>query len=196
MARKSKARPKSPQEIAADKLAARKLDLEAVNIQPDSAALPSSEAIEVTRAGQKRGDQTVKEDNARRLDAFAALKEGMAQGAYDAMRRLERDMLIRRGEGDRGPMGIRVDCQDSDFARAMKIVEAGERVDAVYSHISLRDRWLCEELICPAIDRGTWRDHVDYITQESHPHGQGAVVRALAVNVRDAYVAIERKVAA
>jgi hypothetical protein len=88
----------------------------------------------------------------------------------------------------------RVDCTGGHATDA--IVQAAQRVDDLRDRIAPRDYWLLCELIIPPIDRGTWRDHVAFITGESHVHAQGAVVRAICVNLRDAYAAIERKAAA
>lgn len=195
MARRSKPR-KTPEQIEAEKTLQRARDLEAVNVPPEAAALPRQADIEVTRAGQARAkgdDKKVDHDNARRLDAFEALRSGMAPGAYDAARRLERDMLTRLGLGDSGRQTDRV---DGAFGSADRAFLAGAAVLAVFDRLAPRDGWLLTELIAPAIDRGTWRDHVAYITGETHTHAQGAIVRAVCVNLRDAYAAMERRAAA
>jgi hypothetical protein len=184
-------------------------DMAAVNIQPESATLPRQADIEVTRAGGRREGQKVKDDTARRLDAFSALKDGMAQGCYDAARRFERDVLTRLGLGPGGQaLGERVDCARG---RVDAMVQAGLRVDEVNDRIPPRDFWLLMDLIAPRIDRDGftisrgkgdkievfgpffgWRAHTAYITGESNAHAQCAVIRAATVNLRDAYAAIER----
>lgn len=196
---KTKKPRKTPEQIEVELLIQRSKDLEAVNLPAEAAALPLQSTIEVTRAGQQRAkasdDKKVSYDTARRLDAFEALRGGMVAGAYDAARRFEADILARLGIGDRGHATERVDC-DPEYARALRRAAAGQRVDHIQDRIPPRDFWLLSELIAPAIDRGTWRDHVAYITGESHSHAQGAVVRSACVNLRDAYVAIERRAAA
>jgi len=189
MTRKAKAR-RDPE---AERLAKLANDLIAVNIPADAAYLPRQQDIETTRQGEKRDGRKVETDQARRLDAFSALKEGMAQGCYDAARRFERDLLTRLGLTDRGPVIERVDCARG---RTDAMILAGLRVDEIADRLPTRDFWLLTELIAPPIDRGTWRDHVWYITGETHAHAQGAAVRAVTVNLRDAYAAIERRAAA
>lgn len=185
MARNTR-RKETPSQIAA-KLAERKRqDFGAVNLSPEASALIRNADIEVTRAGENRADQKVQEDSARRLDAFAALKDGMVAGAYDAARRLQADLLTRRGEGDKGARTERVDCEGGrDLADL--IVAAGQSCDYIKSRLSRRDWFLLSELIQPPVDRGDWRAHVFHITGESHPNSQGAAVRAACANLRDAY---------
>ena len=169
-------------------------DLAAVSLGPENALLPRQDDIEVTRAGGLREGQRVSHDTARRMDAFAALKDGMAQGCYDAARRFEKDVLTRLGLGPGGrPLGEPVDGLRS---RVDAMMAAGLRVDEINDRIPPRDFWLLTDLIAPQIDRGTWRDHVKYITGESNAHAQCAVVRAACVNLRDAYTAMERRAAA
>lgn len=190
MPRKSKAKPKTPAQIAADRLAKRRLDFAAANMPADAAGLTSNADIEVRREGQKNVLA------ARRLDAFDALKEGMAAGAYDAARRLERDIVMRRGEHDHGRPLERVDGDEhAAFCRNDQIIAAGERVDAVMARLSERDGWLLTELIVPNSTRPTWRQTVFYITGETHAHAQGAAVRAACVNLRDAYDQESRRAA-
>lgn len=193
MARKPKPR-KSAEERDAERLLARARDLDAVNVPPEAAALPSGADIEVTRSGQKREGQKAAGDSARRLDAFSALKDGMAVGAYDAARRLEADILARLGIYDRSGAVQRVDKSAGLTTDAMRA--AGIMVDRVLGRLSARDGNLLHELIAPPFCRGSWRDHVRYITGEINAVAQGAVVRAVCVNLRDAYAEIEQRRAA
>ncbi len=190
MPRKAKAKPKSPMQIAAEKLQRRRLDFAAANLAADAAGLSANADVEIRRQGQKN---TL---TARRLDVFEALKSGMAPGCYDAARRLERDMITRRGEHDHGRPLERVDGDEqAAFCRNDQIIAAGERVDAVLKRLSGRDAWLLTELIVPQPSRATWRETVAYITGETHQHGQAAAVRAACVNLRDAYEERERRAA-
>lgn len=184
MARKVK--PASPEEIQRKAAERRRKDFEAVGLSPEMADLVRNAGIEPTRAGDQREGQTVKEDTARRLDVFSALREGMAKGAYDAARRLERDMLVRRGLGDRGQRTERVDFE-STLDLTDLIIIAAQGCDYVKARLSLRDWWLLNELIQPSYDRGDWRAHVLYVTGETNWNAQGAAVRAVCVNLRDAY---------
>jgi hypothetical protein len=187
MGRKVKVKPKSPEQIAIEKLIARSRDFEAVGLQPDAAALSVNDCIEVEREGQKN------EERARRMDAFSALREGMAQGSYDAARRLEHDYFMREGLSDRGPSSQRVDCTAGFTTDDM--LAAADRIRDVMACLSARDGWLLVELIRGHPDRPLWRQGVFYITGEATPHGQAAAVRAACVNLRDAYRSLERKAA-
>lgn len=169
-----------------DPTAKRALDLQAVNIHADAATLPRQENIQITRAGEKREGRAVTSDSARRLDAFAALKEGMQPGAYDAARRLERDLYIRFGLNDHG-RPERVDCEPQAIDRTDKMVMAGERVDGVLGRLGGQEGRLLTELILPQPERSTWRQVVKHYTGETNPHAQCAVVRSACVNLRDAY---------
>lgn len=192
----TKRKPKSPEQIAAARLAKRIADFEAVNLHADAATLLAHQDIHVLRAGDEQGHQRVKHDLARRLDAFDALRKGMAPGAYDAARRLERDMIIRRGEHDHGRPVERVQGDAvSAFNRNDQIIAAGQRVDAVLKLLSERDGWLLTELAYPTLPYREWRAIVAYITGETHDHAQGAAVRSACVNLRDAYHKVPRPTA-
>jgi hypothetical protein len=175
-------------------LAERVMDLEAVSLPADAATLPRQADVEVTRQGRQREGRKVDVDSARRTDAFAALRKGLAHGCYDAARRFEMDVLIRLGQSE-GLAGTgRVDCTAGHTTDLSKT--AGIAVDKVKARLPPRDFWLLCELIAPAIDRGTWRDHTAYVTGEEHTEGQAAVVRAATINLRDTYAAMERETAA
>jgi hypothetical protein len=198
MSKRSKGKPKSPEAIMADRLLARARDLEAVNLPPEGAALASYADVQVSHAQR---DQV---DNARRADAFDCLKADMARkapGAYDAVRRLERDMLIRAGQADPGRAMIRVDENEDGGGVLDRRLEAGAKVDAVLKLVGARDKWLLVELIERTVrvhilqDEGGaesgriegWRANVAYITGEENPVAQGTAVRCACANLSEAY---------
>ena len=190
----ARTKKKTRAQLDAEKVAARARDLEAVNIHADAATLPVHADIEITRAGAKREAQKVDNDTARRPDAFTALRAGLAQGCYDAARRLEHDLLVRHGLSDRGRSMERVDCTAGLTTDA--IISAAQRVEKVQDRMAPRDFWLLNELINPAGREWlNWREAVAYITGENHSEGQAAAVRAACINLRDAYAAMERKAA-
>lgn len=195
MARAKRQKPSDPE---AARLARRVRELTDVGLQPEAAVLAAHSEVEVTRIAEERPGQSGKKvahTVARRMDAFESLKAGMVDGAYDAARRLERAMIVRKGEGDRGRRMGRLDCEGGrDIADLM--LEAGDEVEAVRVRLAPRDWWLLVELIDPPLDRGTWRDHVAYITGEENRDGQGAIVRHACANLRDAYQDTERRAAA
>lgn len=179
---------KTPAQIAAELAARQRQRFEAVNLPPEIADLISGADIEITRAGEDRDKQRVQEDSARRLDAFAALKEGMQKGCFDACRQYEHKILVRRGENDRGPSSERL-CRTSGFTTDA-MIDAATWLEAVNAILAPRDYWLLIELITPS--RPTWREVVTYITGETHVHGQASAVRAMSVNLRDAIEAHEK----
>lgn len=182
MAKKTK--PSSPEEIARKAAERRRKDFEAVGLSPEMADLVNNAPIEPTRAGDQREGQTVKEDSARRLDAFAALKAGMQAGCFDAVRRYEQQLLTRRGENDRGPASERVDRTAG--LTTDRMLDAAKWLCAVNDRLPPRDLWMLVELLSPTIERTSWREVVSYITGEMHDHAQGAAVRSMTVNLRDA----------
>jgi hypothetical protein len=192
-AQRKRSQPKSPEQIAAEKLARRMQDFSAVDMQPGAAALTANGDVLIERGNQEHVER------ARRLDAFEALKADMnrkAPGAYDAARRLERDIIIRRGEHDHGRPPEKVDgAIISAYCRNDQIIAAAERVNAVMRGLSDRDAWLLRDLIVLPPNRDHWREVVSFITGETHTHAQGAAVRAACVNLRDAYERLERKAA-
>lgn len=195
MARKSKPKPKTPDQIQAEKLKARKRDFEAVNLPADAAELPNHQGVVITRAGEKREEdgqdaKRVDEDQARRQDAFAAMQASMRKkefvGAYDAARRFERDVFVMMGLNDRGASLDRVDCSTAGD-RTDAMIAASYRVRDVKARLSERDWWLANDLIVPNGEDATWRHTIRRICGEENWNAQGAVVRALCVNIRDAY---------
>jgi len=184
---KRRNRPKSPEQVKREQAEQRARDFEAVGLQADASVLPMNAAVEVDRESQATAQR------ARRADAFDLLKDGMRAGSYDAVRKLERDLTIRRGEHDRGRYVDRVDG-DKPHGRTDAMIAAGERVDAVLSRIGERDAWLLQVLLSPTAK--PWREIVAYITGETDHHAQGAAVRSASANLADAYRALERKRAA
>ena len=178
---RKRAKPKSPAQIMAERLARRAGDFEAVGLQREAAALASSEAVEVRRAGRAHVA------GARRLDAFDALREGMAPGGYDAARRLEADLRLRRGEADHGRSLIRVDGGGDGPVLLDRQLAAGRRIDAALARVGARDAQLLCELIYPSVERPGWRQTVALVTGETHSHAQAAAVRAACANLAAAY---------
>jgi hypothetical protein len=191
MSRKRKAEPKTPEEIAADRQRKRELDFDAAGLQSTAAHLDRNADVEVTRSGGDREGRKVLEDSARRLDAFASLKVGMTPGAYDAARRLERDMLTRAGLTDRGRSLIRVDQQGTKD-HTDRAIDAARRVEGVAAKLSLRDWWLLSTLVNQEARFASWRDAVQHITGEDNANAQGAAVRAACGNLAEAYEKLDR----
>lgn len=180
----------------------RRVDFAAVNLPDDAATNPNHADIEVTRSASARDGRKVDADSARRLDAFSALQASMRRkefvGAYDAARRFERDLFVSLGLHDRGPAIDRVDGTPPKGDRTDAMIAASRQVVGIKLRLPDRDWWLLNELVNPTRLEATWRVTVSRITGEANWNAQGAVVRALCVNVRDAYAAldVERRKAA
>lgn len=186
MTRSKRQKPKDPQAIAAERRAKAFAE---VGLQMSAAALDAN--LDLIAEGQEREHEA----RARRMDAFEALREGMVKGAYDAARRLERDIIIARGEHDQGRHLERVDNEQSGD-RTDAMVDASIRVELALGGIGSRDAWLLSELISPSVQvrlsATTWRGIVAYITGETHHHSQGAAVRAACANLVGAYEKIDK----
>lgn len=171
---------KSKTTAAAKAALERAQGFEAVGLQPASAFLAANADVAVQRNTQS----TVQ--SARREDAFDALKAKMQAGAYDAARRLEKDLRTRRGEDDRGRKLFVVDASKAKDAMDRRL-EAGDRVDAVLLGVGERDAWLLVELVYPVGPRDTWRDTVTFVTGETNEAAQGAAVRSACANLARSY---------
>lgn len=196
MARKSHARPRSPEQIAAERALRRRIDFEAVGLSPEASALPENQSVEVIRAGGVRIDgKVVDNDVARRQDAFEALRPSLqtkaCAGAYDAARRFERDILMSLGQHDSGRPVDRVDCEQAAFGRVDAVIDASKRVKKIRDRLSERDGWMLYELIAPHRPWTSWRAIVAHITAETNLNAQGAAVRAACVSLRDVYVRLD-----
>jgi hypothetical protein len=186
-------KPRSPQAIAADRTARlaaeRARDFAAVGLQPEAARLAANSDIEIRRASARHAE------GARRADAFDALRDGMARGAYDAARRLQADMAVRRGEHASGGRTLmRIDCAGGGAGPDGGAVQrldrsrgAAARIDAALAKVGARDALLLGELIQPTTSGRTWREIVRAVTGEENPVAQGAVVRAACANLAMAY---------
>ncbi|WP_269715790.1 hypothetical protein [Caulobacter sp. NIBR2454] len=185
-------KPKSPEQIAAEKAIKaakeRAQDFEAVGLAPDQSALAANSDVLVHRTDAKTFIR------ARRMDAFEALRRPNDNGAYNASRRLEQDMMIRMDLHDRGRPLERVDGERKTD-RTDAICDAAKRVNAVLNLIGRRDGWLLTELIAPSaslnLSAGTWRDVVAYVTGEENGHAQAAVVRSAQANLAAAYQTVD-----
>lgn len=186
-----KRKPHDPAAQAKAALAARMSGFEAIGLQPEAAILQTYQDIELTRTGDAREGKKVADDTARRLDVFESLRPSMASekfvGAYDAARRLERDILVSLGQHDHGRPVERVQHEQAAYCRVDAMIDASRRCLSIKARLADRDAWLLWELIAPTRPWLTWRDTVAYITAETNHNAQGAAVRAACVNLRDTY---------
>jgi hypothetical protein len=219
MARRRKPRPTPEQlaeQAAARRAEARRQSFASIGLAEDAADLLQNQAVTVepvTRADATTGERG-NDKRARRDDVFEALlrrgritarsseedrrEDGRRAAALNAARRLERDMLIRRGEGgNAGEPTARVD-ESSPAVRprwVVVMVEAGERVDAALSRVGHRDATLLCELIQPSriitAEAERWRAVVRLMTGERHRNAQAARVRAACDNLAAGYADID-----
>lgn len=178
-----------------DPVAVRSASFAAAGMAPEAARLPQHGDIEVVRTGDARSGKKAAYDQARRLDAFDALKSSMAKdpfvGCYDAAKRFERDVLTSQDLHERGERGDRVDGRPPNSCRLDKVIDAAARLAWLKKRLSERDWYLLHELIAPKQQRPGWRDHAYHVTGEANWNAQGAAVRAACVNARDAYRAYD-----
>jgi hypothetical protein len=190
MSRAKRAKPKDPQQAAAERRA---------KAFHDASLDVASSVLETHNDVTAESAERDHEARARRLDAFEALREGMVKGAYDAARRLEKDIITARGEHDQGRHLERVDNENAKD-RTDAMVDASRRVDLALGSVGVRDAWLLSELISPSVQTRlsatTWRGIVAYITGETHTHAQGAAVRSACANLVGSYDKIDKMLCA
>lgn len=190
-------KPASPEQIAAQ-AAERRLAERAADRNPqawganlDSLAMTANATVVVKM--DKTKSRTIQ--TAKRMDAFAALEEGMPVASYVAARRLQADITIRKGEQDRGRNLDRVDC-DSQTDRTDAMIAAAKRIEAVFARIGGHTQWLLTELASPSdvmrLNHTTWRTIVQYITGEEDAMSQGAAVRHACRELAVAYAELDR----
>lgn len=157
----------------------RERDFRAVGLPNDASGLASNATVQVRRNGQR---QTL---SARRLDVFDMLRKELIIGAFDAVRRLETDLAIERGEHDRGRPDERVDgYRPGD--RTDDMLAAKARVIATRAAIGALDGALIIALLEAPLDRD-WRETVLKVTGERNPVAQATAVRMACANLALAY---------
>jgi hypothetical protein len=135
---------------------------------------------------ENEDDTLIKVQKSRYHDIIGGLARCGCTTRRTRTRRFELDLMVRRGEADRGRPTERVDCTAGHTTDAM--IQAAQRIEAVVANLPPRDWWLLMELISPSIaHEGGWRGAVSYVTGEGNSNAQGAAVRAACVNLRDAY---------
>jgi hypothetical protein len=170
---------------------ARRMNFAAVNLQPEASTLRSHTDVAIARAGDKTAEsQRAANDAVKRLDAFSALRDSFVPGGYDAVRDFEALLTIRRGEQDRGRNFSRVDCDEAKTDRTDAMISAGRTIDLIVSRMGERNAWLVYELLSPSsvttLRATTWRDIAAYVTGETNPVAQAALVKAAVKDLKDA----------
>lgn len=206
MPRKKRDTPEQAAAKAAEKRAQeRRAGFESVGLSPEAADLDQNEGVvveQMKRTDAKAGERG-NEKRARRDDVFDMLlrSEGVEaeeahrrRAALVAVRRLEKDILIRMGDGDRGQSRV-----DSGFGggRTDAQIDAGIRLDAVLARIGRRDAELLSELISPfkVISNAPqrWRVVAVRLTGELNAMAQAARIRGACDNLAEAFFDIDRK---
>ncbi len=130
------------------------------------------------------------------FDRFLA-RGSLAQGAHDAVRRLQDDIaILHRAMAGGGGFAPRVDRQPDPqhFTDARR--RAGLRIQAVLDHTGASSARLLSALCEPDIVLGRtadWRAVVARQTAERMAEAQGAVLRVACENLAGAYAIIDRQ---
>lgn len=188
---RTRRKPSSPAEILAKAAALRVLAFASVDLQLEAANLNNQEGVDITRKGDKNRDgKRAKDNQIMRLDAFHQLRDSLCDGGYDAVRKFETQLTIRRGEHDRGRNLDRVDCETGGD-RTDAMLAAGKHVDAIIVKMGPRAAWLICELLDPSaatrLKATTWRKIVYHVTGAENPVAQTERVRAAVEELTHAY---------
>lgn len=195
---KRKSKPASPEQIAlrrakereAERVADRKLEW---GINTEVLERPMNDDIDTTTDNARAVTLT-----ARRMDAFGALQDSMSMTEYLAARRLQTDLTLRNGEGDKGRDLNKVD-NPGGMNRTDSMIAAAERIEAVFAMMGGHDQWLLTELAAPSpttrLRFQRWREVVAYITGEDNDRAQAGAVRGACRNLSSAYGRIDNGLA-
>ncbi len=196
MARKRKAaRPADPMAIARRRAAERLAERDPATWGVNEAAL----ALATNAAVTARQSPPGRAPRVRRQDVFDRLlaRGGLAQGALDAVRRLQDDIaVLHRTLAGGGDLSPRVDRSPDpqNFTDARR--RAGERIEAALALAGPASARLLAALCESDMVLGRaadWRAVVARQTAERLPDAQGAVPRAACENLAGAYAMIDRK---
>jgi hypothetical protein len=219
MSRKRRGKPMSPEQIALKAATERAVAREAARLPenwgPDVGHLSTQLDVSIVKAGRKV--QTARRedvfdrllrapDKAEDTDRYAAM--------LDAVRRLEGDMIERRGDGGNGGSVEFIDGRGSRELVTQRMLDAAKRVEAVMAVCGFRSAALLRELIEPKqvvveslVSKNSdgdearqavsgperWRQVVVVMAGERHSNSQGAVVRAACDNLMLAYREIDQR---
>jgi len=187
-----KHKPRSPEQIALDRAAARAAQKAAdqrgeFGIDLTTHTLPqNADVISIT-------DKAGKVQTARRGDVFDRL---LNDQQLRAVRKLEADIAEQMGQTWRPGQRVTVDsCQYPPGQNvSQQQIDAGRRVQTAIRDTGARCGWLLQSLIVGIAgrERSDWRGIVHYITGETNEQAQGARVRAAADNLSAAYGVAEK----
>lgn len=134
---------------------------------------------------------------AHKQDIWASLfsRDALTQEQHDAVRRLQRDMILRAGHA-RGAQNSR---HDHDAPRDLcavtdRMVEAGRRVDQVLRLVGPPSCRLLVAILGPAVEGRDvdWKAETARITGEVRPHSQSALLRMAAQTLFECYEALDK----
>lgn len=186
MARRRK-KPTDPAEIAR-KAALALRDPSKWGFNEDAMKLPTADDVQldrVSRANEKR---------AVRFDIFARFyRDGsLERRGLEAVRRLQDDIAILHRSAGVSGSGI-ITPLKADDEEAM--ILAGQRIETVKQFTGAHS-WAILLALCEKEIKGEtreWWAMVQAVTREANRNAQGALVRAAAMNLADAYTTVESK---
>lgn len=161
-------------------------------VNSDALNLPAN--ADVVSEGATRKNET----RSQRFDVFSRFyRDGsLARAGLEAVRRLQDDLsTLHRTDGASGSGVIVPMKPDGELATVL----AGQRIEAARKYTGAHS-WAILMAICEApIVSGRqvdWRFAVESVSRERQPNAQGALVRAAAMNLADAYGMVMREKAA
>lgn len=181
MPRRKHKRPSDPAEIAR-KIAEARRDPTKWGWNEEAFALPSAADVELDRASRQN------EKRAQRFDIFARFyRDGsLERRGLEAVRRLQEDLaILHRTTGVSGSGIIAPHAPEGELA----MIDAGKRIEAARNATGGHS-WAILMALCErdlTADIRDWRSLVESVTREHNVNAQGALVRAAAMNLADAY---------
>lgn len=195
MARRHK--PKSPEQIAAEKLERRRQAMEAVNMQPEAAGLVAHAETHIERTGRKSG-----RNRAWRSNVFRLLLERKAitPSHYDAAQRLIEQWAAWKGlDGKPETFGEVVDGGGGSAELVTdRMIKGGRQVSDILGHLDPLSRVILEHFMVATVEEDrpmAWRGIMQRVGIVSRDKQTACVVGALEA-LRVAYEAPRERVAA
>lgn len=191
MARTRKAKPKSPEQIAAEKMAKRVQDFQLVGLSASAASLPANNDVQVDRATRQSAGERGNVDRASRLDVFALLydRKGLTIEQYRAVRRLEERQAVAMGAERPAKLGEFVQTgHATDLVTAAMIDASNEVKDILKSCGGINARLLQDLTAHQAAVLTRWRVTVQRVTGETRPDCQSAAIRSACANLAEAWI--------
>jgi hypothetical protein len=203
--------PSSPSEIAARRRAERageavvraiieKKARETVPAKYEEGGLSVERALTLEAKGVDFAlDHCGRLKRAHRCDVWhrLAAREAITTEQHAAIRRLERDMAIQRGQNPHGDAErVHVDCGGNAEGVTQMQIDAGKRVREALDLVGPPASRVVEAILVPPLEgreQPDWRDVVSRITGESLRDAQSAILRFAAQALADVYAMLDKR---